>query len=130
METSTDTSSADLESCKLVTFLQYHTKVCTILCGLCGAIFSLSLDLSPAKLIRYLTLRPLSRQRRWIFVYYFFELFIREIKRRVYGKGKREILACEQALLFARAKFTIYTKWRACSQATLPNKPLLFRGRK
>ena len=87
METSTDTSSADLESCKLVT-LPYHTKVCTILCGLCGAMLSLSLNLSPSKLVRYLILRPLSRQRRWIFVYCCFELFIREIKHRVYGKRK------------------------------------------
>ena len=64
----------------------YHTKVCTILCGLFVAVLSLCLDLSPSKLIRYLILRPLSRQRRWIVVYWFLKLFIREIKHRVDGK--------------------------------------------
>ena len=41
------------------------------------------------------------------------------------ANGKREILACEQAVLFGRANFKIPPKWRACSQATLSNKPLL-----
>ena len=46
----------------------YHTNVCKVL-RLCGAISSLSLDVSPLNLVSYLVFKALLQQCRWIFAY-------------------------------------------------------------
>ena len=46
----------------------HHTNVCKVL-RLCGAISSLSLDVSPLNLVSYLVFKALLQQCRWIFAY-------------------------------------------------------------
>ena len=54
----------------------HHTNVCKVL-RLCGAISSLSLDVSPLNLVSYLVFKALLQQCRWIFAYCYLSKLVR-----------------------------------------------------
>ena len=83
----------------------HHTNVCKVL-RLCGAISSLSLDVSPLNLVSYLVFKALLQQCRWIFAYCYLSKLVRIYYAASVSEKNSRTTCSQQELIYWRVIYS------------------------